>query len=100
MSADGSWAELGPGVYYAPVGTVLPASAGEEFGGRPFKLPAPVESAPLGKWSFLEEWPDDGMPTPYSLAPISKQSPPMWAVDPTHSRRTRNRGADIRAPYR
>ncbi|MGR6523852.1 hypothetical protein ACU5JM_19635 [Rhodococcus erythropolis] len=30
----------------------------------------------------------------------SKHVPPMWAVDPAHSRRTRNREADIRTPYR
>ena len=29
-----------------------------------------------------------------------KHVPPMWAVDPTHSRRTRNLAADIRTPYR
>lgn len=29
-----------------------------------------------------------------------KQGPPMWAVDPAHSRRTRNRATDIRTPYR
>lgn len=29
MSADGSWAELGPGVYYAPEGTQLLTSAGQ-----------------------------------------------------------------------
>lgn len=29
MSADEPWEELGPGVYFAPVGTILPASAGE-----------------------------------------------------------------------
>lgn len=88
MSADGSWEELGPGVYFAPVGTILPASAGEDFGGRPFKLPPPVESVPLGKWSFRETWPDDGNPTAYSLAPIPKQAPPMWVRDPAKTRRT------------
>ncbi len=29
MTADEPWAELGPGVYFAPVGTILPSSAGE-----------------------------------------------------------------------
>lgn len=88
MSADEPWAELGPGVYFAPVGTILPASAGEGFGGKPFKLPPPVESVPLGKWSFRETWPDDGNQTAYSLASKPKQSPPMWANDPAHTRRT------------
>lgn len=87
MSADGSWAELGPGVYYAPVGTILPTSAGEDFGGRPFKLQPPVESIPLGKWSFREEW-HDGNPTACSLAPIPKQASPMWVRDPAKTRRT------------
>lgn len=88
MSADEPWAELGPGVYSAPVGTGLPASAGEDFGGKPFKLPPPVESVQLGKWSFREEWPDDSNPTAYSLAPKPKQSPPMWVRDPATTRRT------------
>ena len=88
MSADEPWEELGLGVYFAPVGAILPASVGEDFGGKPFKLPPPVVSVPLGKWSFREEWPDDGNPTAYSLAPIPKQSPPMWANDPAHTRRT------------
>lgn len=29
-----------------------------------------------------------------------KHVPPMWAVDPAHSRRTHNRASDIRTPYR
>lgn len=29
-----------------------------------------------------------------------KHVPPMWAVDPGHSRRTRNRATDIRTPFR
>lgn len=29
-----------------------------------------------------------------------KQAPPMWAVDPSDSPRTRNRATDIRTPYR
>lgn len=31
---------------------------------------------------------------------VPKHVPPMWAVDPGHSRRTRNRATDIRTPYR
>lgn len=30
----------------------------------------------------------------------AKHVPPMWAVDPAHSRRARNRATDIRTPYR
>lgn len=88
MIADEPWAELGPGVYYAPVGTILPAVAGEDFGGKPFRLPPPVESAPLGKWSFREEWPDNSNPTAYSIASLPKQAPPMWVRDPAKTRRT------------
>ena len=29
-----------------------------------------------------------------------KHVPPMWAVDPSHSPRTRNRATDIRTPFR
>lgn len=32
--------------------------------------------------------------------PKPKRTPPMWAVDPSRSRRTRNRATDIRTPFR
>lgn len=32
--------------------------------------------------------------------PKPKRTPPMWAVDPSRSPRTRNRATDIRTPFR
>ncbi|OFV78492.1 hypothetical protein [Rhodococcus erythropolis] len=32
--------------------------------------------------------------------PKPKRTPPMWAIDPSHSPRNRNRATDIRTPFR
>lgn len=88
MSADGSWAELGPSVYYAPVGAVLPAGAGEEIAddfhvramafGEAFIAVGEAAQQASVKLSELKE----------SFKPKTVSRPPMWANDPAHTRRT------------
>lgn len=88
MSAEGSWAELGPGVYYAPVGTVLPASAGEEIAndfhvhamafGEAFIAVGEAAQHASVKLSEVTE----------SFKPKTVPRPPMWANNPAQTRRT------------
>lgn len=88
MNTDGSWAELGPGMYCAPVGTALPAIAGEEIAddfhvcamafGEAFIAVGEAAQQAAVKLSEATE----------SLKPKIVSRPPMWANDPAHARRT------------
>lgn len=79
MSTDGSWAELGHGVYYAPVDTVLPGSMRQGIG-EAIQRVADVGTEALEVLA----------PQLKAMAKSSKpkQSPPMWANNPAHTRRT------------
>lgn len=75
MNTDGSWAELGPGMYCAPVGTALPASIGESIQ-RVANVWTEALEVLAPQLNAITE------------ASKPKQSPPMWANDPAHTRRT------------